>query len=152
MSKLIKIKNLVIHQSESLDSKILDWSGIRRYHKSLGFDDIGYHYGIELVNRRYEILVGRLMNVEGAHCRASGMNHKSLGIMLMGNFDDASPSVDLWNNAIDLTVSLCYVLNLSVSSVIGHREAGSSKTCPGLKFDMDKFRTDVYLAQGVSNG
>lgn len=145
--KLIKIQNIILHHSWSRDNGELDWPGIRNYHvKDLGWDAIGYHYGIELYSSHYEILTGRFMDVEGAHCRDKGMNHKSLGLCLIGNFDEVAPPEKQWKAAVDLTRSICSRFNLSISSILGHREAGSSKTCPGLLFDMDKFRTEVHLA------
>ncbi len=142
--KLIKIQNIILHQSWSEDKGRLDWSGIRSYHVNvLGWEAIGYHYGIEIVNHYYEILIGRFMSERGAHCRDGGMNHKSLGICMIGNFDNVAPPVKQWEAGTKLVASLCHVFNLSADRVMGHREAGSSKTCPGRKFDMDKFRLDV---------
>jgi hypothetical protein len=30
--------------------------------------------------------------------------------------------------------------NISVNNILGHRETGANKTCPGKNFDMDAFR------------
>ncbi len=147
MAVLHKIDNLVIHHSESPDMGTLDWEGIRNYHRrNLDFDDIGYHFGLEAYGLGYQILVGRFMTVKGAHCRDGGMNSKALGFCIIGNFDNHAPPAEQWNLSIKFSASICIRFELSPETVLGHREAGSPKTCPGKLFDMDKFREGVKLS------
>ncbi len=138
--------DLVIHHSKTKDGKTVSWSAIRRYHMTsprLRWSDVGYHWGVELVYDRYEILLGRLSNVQGAHCRAGGMNRVSLGLCVIGDFDKDRPSQEQFDLAANVSSWICQVLWIPVENVKGHREHDSGKTCPGLLFDMDAFRVRV---------
>jgi hypothetical protein len=139
---LIKPKYLILHHSYTKDSGTVSWQAIRRYHTdTLGWRDIGYHYGIELVNDEYEILIGRLEGETGAHTR--GHNRDSIGICLVGNFDSQTPDQDQWNMLLELVANLCLRYDLNAEDVKGHREFASYKSCPGTSFDLDKFRADL---------
>jgi len=132
---------IIIHHSLTKDTKTVSWNAIRKYHLGLGWDDIGYHFGIELINEKYEILTGRFMTTPGAHTK--GKNKTSLGICLVGIFDEHKPPKEQWDLAVKLVASLCEILYLTSAHVYGHRDFASYKSCPGNAFRMDRFRSDV---------
>ncbi len=136
------ITHIILHHSLTKDSGTVSTQAIRNYHVfDRGWRNIGYHYIIEIVNDYPEIFVGRMMTETGAHTR--GLNQKSIGICIVGNFDKKKPSKILWNKAIKLVKSLKIVFNIPIDNVIGHREYKKTKSCPGFKFNMDKFREDL---------
>jgi len=129
-----KIKEIIIHHTFSVDHPdILDWDGIRKYHIGLGWNDIGYHYGIERVNNNLLVLRGRPDFVQGAHCL--GRNFESLGVAVVGNFDIAAPD----DETMKRLASLCYMLKQKHPDIkdISPHSKYSIKTCPGKLFDMD---------------
>ena len=136
-------KNIIIHHSLTKDNKAVSWDDIRKYHKSLGWRTIGYHYGIELVGDDYEILVGRMMNKSGAHCKQWGMNYRSLGICCIGNFDKSPVPQRQWQLCLALVRSLVDILQLSVDNVYGHNAFANYKTCPGINWSMSEFRSEL---------
>ena len=152
---MIKPEYIICHHSLTKDSGTVSWQAIRRYHmETLGWDDIGYHFGIEFIGRNgrkakvlrqdhYEILTGRMLDQKGAHCKQNSMNHKSIGICFVGNFDLYKPPHEMWILALKLVRSLTKVFNIPRKNVRGHHEFASYKTCPGLSFNMEKFRDQL---------
>ena len=136
-------RNIIIHHSLTKDGKTVSWNAIRKYHIGLGWRDIGYHYGIELVGDVYEISVGRMMNESGAHCKQQGMNYKSLGICCIGNFDVDLVPEKQWQLCLTLVRSLVDVLPLSIDNIYGHNEFAYYKSCPGTNWSMNKFRSEI---------
>lgn len=72
-----------------------DAAVFRKWHRERGWSDIGYHgvilngyrahdseYDMELDGK---IEPGRPESIQGAHCKAEGMNTHSLGVCLVGN-------------------------------------------------------------------
>ena len=78
----------------------------------------------------------------GAHTK--GMNIKSIGICLSGNFDIEIPKQEQLISLKKLCTFLIKKYNISIERVIGHREVENcKKTCTGINFDMDKFRKSL---------
>ncbi len=134
---------IILHHSLTKDSKTVSWDPIRQYHLGLGWDDIGYHFGIELVNTHYEIITGRAMNKYGAHCKVGGMNNKSLGVCFVGNFDLMEPIEKQWEAGLNLVRSLIEVFQIPKWKVQGRRDYATYKTCPGKLFNVGKFVLDL---------
>jgi N-acetylmuramoyl-L-alanine amidase len=150
---------IMLHHSLTKDGQTVSWQAIRRYHKeTLGWKDIGYHFGIEFIGAYgntplpggYEILMGRPLDQDGAHCAAQDMNHKAIGICFIGNFDEDPVPEGQWSQGVILARSLTRLLDIPVSFIVPHRDY-APKSCPGKLFDLDKFRRDVvYDPEGLS--
>ena len=135
---MIKWSHIMLHHSLTEDGKTVSWQAIRRYHVETNkWSDIGYHYGIELINDQYEVLVGRPLDQEGAHCIY--MNSKAIGICLVGNFDKAPVPRPQWTRAVTFVRSLMTQISIPVQNVVCHRDY-AVKSCPGNHFDLNEFR------------
>ena len=148
---------IVIHHSATDDDGYaLNWKGVRDWHiRHNGWRDVGYHFGIERVQGSYEILAGRMLNEVGAHTR--GLNSQSIGVVLLGNFDNYEPDPEGWKVLVRLVRSLAEVFDIPADRIIGHREVNVlvegnllspkyrvHKTCPGWKFSMERLRAEVH--------
>lgn len=137
-------KRIILHHSLTADSQTVSWNAIRRYHTEvLGWNDIGYHFGIELVGDRYEVLVGRMLNEVGAHTK--GQNGDSIGICFIGNFDMSEVPPEQWRLGVRLVAGLCETVGnprISADMIFGHCSF-SAKSCPGKKFNVAAFAEQV---------
>jgi N-acetyl-anhydromuramyl-L-alanine amidase AmpD len=123
---------------------VVDWEAIRRYHiNENGWKDIGYHYGIERVGDEYVILPGRAENEVGAHTKEQKMNFQSLGICVVGNYDNERPPERAFKLLIDLCVRLCRKYDIPTGNIKAHHDYASYKTCPGKMFPMAELREEV---------
>ena len=141
-----KPKRIFCHHSFTKDTTTVSWGAIRKYHmETLHWSDIGYHAGIELVRSGnelyYEILMGRMWDRQGAHCR--GQNHDSLGLCLIGNFDNFKPP-DAQLEAAGRIISLWMKLyDIKWEDVYPHNQF-SSKSCPGALFNFDDLKHYIF--------
>jgi N-acetyl-anhydromuramyl-L-alanine amidase AmpD len=149
---------IILHHSFTKDGEKKDWDAIREYHiKTNGWNDIGYHYGIELYDGRLTIMVGRRESLAGAHTKELGMNSRSIGICVVGNYDEAPPPLANLDLLAYLCVRIMRDYGITPDRVIGHRDVGlmagfdwkkgQYKTCPGRLFSVDAFRK---MLKGVS--
>jgi N-acetylmuramoyl-L-alanine amidase len=122
------IKHLVVHCSDTPNTKNLTASDIHKMHLSFGWDGIGYH---KVINRNGIIENGRPEFWIGAHVYK--YNETSLGVCLIGR-DQFMP---------DQLKSLFEILNYwkkkyPKAQVVGHRDfPNTSKSCPN--FDVKKW-------------
>lgn len=136
----MKPTHIVIHHSLTKDNQAVNWSAIRWYHtNTLGWVDVGYHYGIELVGSCYEALVGRMQDEMGAHCKEGGMNRCSLGICCVGNFDLGGPPQAQMDLLVRLVRSLMVSFGIPKDNVKRHSDYAGYKSCPGKLFPWQEF-------------
>ena len=140
---------ITLHHSLSHDGKSYNTGAIRKWHKGQHPDspyrnkpmrDIGYHFLIELVKDRYEIIVGRTWNEVGAHCPQMSMNYRSIGICFVGNYDIGPVPDKMLKCGLKLVRALRQTFEIPAEKVFGHTELASWKTCPGKKFNIQAFK------------
>ena len=132
---------IMIHHSLTKDSDSVSWGAIRRYHvATMGWQDIGYHAGIELVDSEYEILFGRRWDIPGAHCKEGNGNERFLGFCFVGNFDETVPSQMMMEIAVKRFVKPMFELNICKRFIVTHNQYASYKSCPGILFPTEVFR------------
>lgn len=145
---------LILHCSDTEDGSGGDWDAIRDYHmtaeedggpKGGPWEDVGYHFGIELVGTEYVIRRGRPVQMVGAHCHAEGRNRDSIGVCVVGKFDVHPPSFRLHAVVAGLLATLCLIYGIDPDHVKGHREFEPGKTCPGSAWRMDVTRELVRM-------
>jgi len=134
MEPLKKIKFIAVHHSQR---KIDSLKRIKDFHIRINkWEDIGYHY---LIDKKGKIYVGRSEKFIGAH--VFGHNKNSLGICLIGNFDEEKPAKKQIQTLIKFLKNKIKKHKIPIKNILGHREFPEiTKTCPGKFMDMDKIR------------
>jgi len=112
-----------------------DIERVRRWHLDRGWNDVGYHY---LIRRSGALETGRKESEEGAH--AMGYNSRSIGIAFEGHGDHEMWTLPQVLQGVKLCDRLSDLYGIPPHNILGHRETGDKKTCPGTKIDMDAFR------------
>lgn len=162
-------KFIIIHHSATPDRKgAFDFKAIREYHKSYGYKgrvitteeavrlmgegktvkrpwlEIGYHFVVEEIENEVAVMVGRMLDKPGAHCNVDGMNAQSIGICLVGNFNQYPVPYRQYSRALSLIRSLQNVFGIPLDNVKGHGEIAGTD-CPGLQFNCAAFRGDLSM-------
>lgn len=137
MELLKKTKFIAVHHSQR---KIDSVKRIKDLHIKINkWEDIGYHWLIDKKGKLYE---GRLEKFIGAH--VLGHNKNSLGICLIGNFDEETPTKKQMQTLIKFLKEKIKKFKIPVKNILGHREfSGVKKTCPGKFLDMNEIRNKV---------
>lgn len=121
------IKEIIIHCADTPEGRDDRAADIRRWHKAQGWNDIGYHYVIDIDGT---IEPGRDLDIAGAHCQ--GHNAKSIGICYVGGCDEEMKPKDTRTDAqkASLQLLLKYLVAKYPKAVIyGHRDF-ANKSCP----------------------
>ena len=132
------INKILIHCSATPEGKDFTVDDIRRWHKQQGWSDIGYHY---VVYRNGDIVNGRDVDIQGAHCADNGGNINSIGICYIGGCaKDGKTPKDTRTDAQKLAL-LNLLMDLRKmyphAVILGHRDLDEhGKLCPS--FDAKK--------------
>lgn len=90
------------------------------------FADVGYQY---LINERGQLFEGRAVNVRGAH--AFGCNHGTVGICLIGNFEEIEPTATQLRT-LDALINALISAYPRITRMAAHKDCNPGVTlCPG---------------------
>jgi N-acetylmuramoyl-L-alanine amidase len=113
---------------------------IDQWHKQRGFNSFGYHY---YIRKDGQLENGRPEHEQGAHCLDMGMNSKSIGICFEGhgNYEPwTTEQIQTWQVVAN---HLMQKYSIPITNILGHRETGAKKDCPGKLIDMTKVRNEL---------
>ena len=128
MLKKDDIQFLIVHCSDTPDSKDVNAEFIHKMHLDNGWDGIGYH---KVILRSGKIENGRPEFWIGAHVK--GLNKSSLGVCLIGS----KIFTDVQLNSLK-RVLLQWKKKFPNAKILGHRDSTKTdKTCPN--FDVKKW-------------
>ena len=142
MELLKKVEYIIVHHSQ----RSFDFPAFVKFrHESLReWEDCGYHFmiGSALFDEKPNVYPGRLEKYQGAHVK--GYNDKSIGICVLGNFDQEHLTDTQLTLLTDLVCKKAKQYNVPTEKIMGHREFPEvTKTCPGKNIDMDFIRECV---------
>lgn len=132
-----KIDSIIIHCSATKAGQDLKVKDIDRMHRARGFNQVGYHYVIDLDGTIEE---GRPIEMEGAHCNTKGFsgisyNKHSVGICYIGGLDANGKPADTRTQAQkvalrNLVTKLCK--EYQIVEILGHRDTSSDLNDNGI--------------------
>jgi hypothetical protein len=135
--RLMPLPSLVVVHHSATDSGSARL--FRCLHRALnGWVDVGYHFviGNGKGSGDGEVEPGRPLSVRGAHAR--GSNHCSIGVCLVGNFEETTPTVKQMSALGSLLRDLTGRFGIGPGDVLLHRSVpGCSTVCPGAGLTLD---------------
>ena len=121
-----------------------------RYHREERHMENGlaYHFVIGNGNGMGdgEIVIGQRWKeqLNGGHLASEALNEKSIGLCLVGNFDESEPTAKQMEALRGLTAYLLKRCRLGTSAVKTHQEINPIHTrCPGQHFPVKEFLKDL---------
>lgn len=125
---MITPKYIIIHHTATPLWATYDF--VKQIGIDRGFGDISYNF---LITADGSVHRGRGLDKVPAHCIADGMNYKSLGVALTGDFTLIKPTQAQLNSLLD-TIDILRAYHLILrDNVLGHNEVnGASTLCPGV--------------------
>lgn len=138
-----KWRYIIIHHSGTDEGSALLFD---RHHNRRGFSQgLGYHFVIDNGTRgkfdgQIEVSPRWLNQLDGAHCQASNMNTKGIGICLVGNFNHSRPTEKQMEALVYLVNRLRRYYRIPKSNILGHGQVAGARTdCPGKNFSWPRF-------------
>lgn len=137
-----KWQYIIIHHSATDEGNALD---INKAHNNRGFQGIGYHFVIDNGTKgkpdgMIETAPRWTKQQDGAHCMASGMNHRGIGICLVGNFSVDPVSDRQMASLVYLVDTLRDYYKIPAKRILGHCQVyGAHTECPGTRFPWSRF-------------
>ena len=138
---------IIIHHSatEKGNAAIFD-KNHREHH---GWDGVGYDFvignGTDSGDGQVEVTFRWRQQITGAHCKTpeNWANEDGIGICLVGNFNDSTPSELQMQSLVRLTSYLQKRYGIPRSRIYGHGTTpGAHVTdCPGNMFPMARFKS-----------
>ncbi|MFH1799059.1 MAG: N-acetylmuramoyl-L-alanine amidase [Candidatus Omnitrophota bacterium] len=139
-----KWRYVVIHHSATDMGNSMNFNNA---HLKRGWQGVGYHFIIDngtcgKDDGQIETSPRWIKQMDGAHCLASGMNERGIGICLVGNFSKDKVSDAQMASLVQLVNELCKFYNIPRKRIFGHGKVpGASTECPGTQFPWKDFWT-----------
>jgi len=123
-----EINKIIVHCSATREGENFEVAEIRKWHLARGFNDIGYHFYIDLYG---EIHKGRDISKIGAHCK--GHNRNSIGLCYCGGVEADGKTPKDTRNTEQKDALLCVLRTLKAmypNAVIHSHNDFANKACP----------------------
>jgi len=126
---------IIVHHSATSDTDGVEREAFDRYHRSLGWQAVGYHWIVERIDGDYQAIHGRPATMQGSHC--PGKNQDHLGVCFAGNFHAGEMRSEQLIVGAELISSLCVMNDANPSNISRHSDYRDT-ACPGDLFPFDE--------------
>ncbi len=134
-------KYIVLHHTATSSGSVEE---IHEEHLKKGWEGIGYHFvignGSGMGDGTIEPTFRWREQMHGAHAGKSEFNQQGIGVVLVGNFEESSPSTAQVEAATRLVATLKREYGISSENVIPHSEVKAT-LCPGKNFPLEAVAT-----------
>ena len=130
-----EINKIIVHCSATREGENFEVAEIRKWHLARGFNDIGYHFYIDLYG---EIHKGRDISKIGAHCK--GHNRNSIGICYCGGVeaDGKTPKDTRTTDQRRALVAVLRTLKAMYPNAVIHSHNDfANKACPSFNATLE---------------
>ncbi len=138
-----KWKYIIIHHSATARGDSLAFNGAhlqRGFKGGVGYDFVIDNGTLGKEDGEIEATPRWLKQQDGRHCKASQMNHKAIGICLVGNLNQEKVTERQMASLVYLVNTLRHYYKIPVKKIMGHGQVpGADTDCPGKKFPWDRF-------------
>jgi len=138
-----KWKYIIIHHSATEEDNALS---LFQMHLRRGFDNgLGYDFLIANGTRgkkdgQIEVSPRWLKQMDGAHCKASNMNSRGIGVCLVGNFSRDGLGEEQMDSLVYTVNILRKYYSIPLKNIMGHGQVPGARTeCPGKYFPYNEF-------------
>ncbi len=146
-----KWKAIIIHHSATRNGNTAIFDKQHREEKN--WQGIAYDFvignGTDSGNGQVEVTFRWRGQLTGAHCKTPNNwgNEKGIGICLVGNFDNTSPTTRQMQSLVKLVRFLQGRYGIRKRLVYGHGSTPGARVtdCPGRRFQMSRLRSAVYF-------
>jgi N-acetyl-anhydromuramyl-L-alanine amidase AmpD len=117
------------------------------YHRSKGWDELGYHFvignGTDTPDGLVEVGPRWAAQKRGAHCKTPEgyFNERGIGICLVGNFEHSRPTEAQLRSLGKLVRWLTHELRIAPPEIVGHGQVTGKTQCPGQYLDLADVRS-----------
>lgn len=132
----LELTHIVLHHTAAEEKNT---EQIRKYHKSIGWRDIGYDFVIE---KDGKLVDGRSLSIQGAHAGVTYYNQHAIGIAVIGNLSKRYIYTKQYDTLINLLLDLMIKWDISINNILLHREIKNTQ-CPGNNFPKEKLFIDL---------
>lgn len=138
-------KYIVIHHSATKQGNAGIFDNYHRNQKRMK-EGLAYHFviGNGTKSKDGEIEIGNRWKkqIAGEHCWNTKMNQESIGICLVGNFDESKPTPKQIESLINLISNLQKQYHTPSDMILSHKDVDKKRTdCPGKYFPAKEIKS-----------
>jgi hypothetical protein len=142
---------IVIHHSATRNGNVAIFD--KQHREGNHWEGVGYDFvignGTNSGDGQVEVTFRWRRQLTGAHCKTPNnwANEKAVGICLVGNFNNTSPTaVQMWS-LVKLVRFLQNRYRIPKSRIYGHKSTPGARVteCPGSRFSMARLKSKLYF-------
>jgi hypothetical protein len=146
-----KWQAIIVHHSATSNGNTAIFD--KQHREEMHWDGVAYDFvignGTDSGDGQIEVTFRWRGQIAGAHCKTPNNwgNEKAIGVCLVGNFDNTSPTVRQMQSLVKLVRFLQNRYRIPKRFVYGHGTTPGARVtdCPGIRFPMARLRSMLYL-------